>query len=90
MKNSNDYQPKRDRRAGIRQDLWACRGSEGGTGDHKGAALISFRFVFLIRFLKDNLLDIPDDSFVSEYRLTHKLYRRLQSHRDIHRKYFQI
>jgi len=32
MKNSNDYQPERDRRAGIRQDLWACRGSEGGTG----------------------------------------------------------
>jgi len=44
MKNSNDYQLEYDRRAGIRQDLWACRGSEGGTGDYKGAALISFSF----------------------------------------------
>ncbi len=42
MKNSNNYQPERDRRAGIRQDRRACRGSEGGTGDYKGTALISF------------------------------------------------
>jgi len=41
MKNNNNYQPERDRRARIRQDPWACLGSKGGTGDHKGAALIS-------------------------------------------------
>jgi hypothetical protein len=44
MKNSNDCPPERDRRAGIRQDLWACRGREGGTGDYKGAALISYGY----------------------------------------------